>query len=90
MSEHTGERWNYAHTEYMGVKTFYVFVDGGVAQIAAVSQQPEAEANARLIAAAPEMLEELHEWHTNLVENGYCAKASQVAAIIAEAKGETP
>ena len=55
------------------------------------------EANARLIAAAPELLNEIEEWHTFLIESAtddnpnkeaVLAKALQVAAVIAKARGE--
>ena len=63
-----------------------------------VSDQDEAEANARIIAAAPELLEALELLHNNFAEyqrinnmGGYDNHDMRMArAAIAKAKGETP
>ena len=80
MIEHTQGPWK--------VVGLSVISDSGIICNPPSGAIGELEANARLIAAAPDMLDELDEWHTYLFESGHLAKAEQVMALIAKAKGE--
>lgn len=61
MSKHTRAPWYVVATEVYGRRTVHVVADvGGMRErVARVERGPTAEADARLIAAAPELLEAL-------------------------------
>ena len=52
------------------------------------AQHTEAEANARIMSTAPELLAEVEEWHNYLFESGHHERATQVLAVISKARGE--
>ena len=95
MAEHTDGSWvarpNYAHFDIYGADDLITARTGGVHR-----QPKEIEANARLIAAAPDMLEALDE----LLMDARCFDCinyedrpywlGSIEDAIAKAKGETP
>ena len=83
-SKHTPGPWGV--TRLQGVE--YVTIDGGRVSVARVSALKTGEANARLIAAAPELLAALELALIAIDEDAAPKVAGMARAAIAKARGE--
>lgn len=90
-TKHTPAPWNVNGGMRQGIKTVYA-ASGSVAEMtdSKAHSNEEQEANARLIAAAPELLEALNKLVRRAEINGWASPPDIVHAVkvIAKAKGE--
>lgn len=90
MSKHTQGPWTmHGPCEITG--RYSIVHNGPLAYVGDANQSGDGEANARLIAAAPEMLDALHELVKYLgvdVDNGLDELLTNARAAIAKATGE--
>ena len=90
MSKHTKGPWGVG-TESNGVSPRHVQIlndDGYIATVNYTNSINETNANARLIAAAPELLEALIDCRRTLEIANFTQELVVVSAAIAKAKGE--
>ena len=88
MSDYTKGPWGIMKGDH-GPMIFSGECGRGVAMLARQVTTAEREANARLIAAAPELLEALIDCRRALARANFTQELSIVDAAIAKAKGET-
>lgn len=95
MSKHTSGLWKFGdNSKYFKTNPFNVYVRGGGVHSATIANIPrrqtipeaEARANARLIAAAPELLEALEEVIRGVPDTWEGVQKAKVA--LAKAQGE--
>jgi hypothetical protein len=92
---HTPAPWQTGWAAPEGTYKHWMVLEGGAVtidsenRIANVSLRPEAEANARLIAAAPDLLEQLIIAHERFIcgDVEHCPEGCNVSAAIAKALG---
>lgn len=91
MGKHTPGPWGYEMDDYV-TQVFVIDRDPGRLVIAEVNEQPEQEANARLMAAAPELLAALKRAE-QAIHSEYCstkchAECVAVTDAIKKAEGQ--
>lgn len=101
MSQHTPGPWRVWHRDMQAGGPLITDRDGGVAIARAICRMrgqkeflAEASANAQLIAAAPDLLSELRDFHDHTIDQGWhdcdgIPGGCPVANLLAKAEGES-